>query len=560
MDLLVPIIKLAGGVGLFLFAMYLIEESLKNLSGRSFKLFLQRITKNSIGAVAGGAIVTGVLQSSSMVSLIVLAFVGAGVFTMKNALAIILGANLGTTLDSWVVALIGFKMNVEVLAYPAVFVGGLMLILFGKRKTVKYLSMFLLGFGLLFIGLSFMKTAMEAQVQTFDFKAYAHMSLAVFLFIGFVITLLVQSSSVTMALTLSALHSGAIEFPAATAIVLGSETGTTIKIILSAIGGNAAKKRVVLGNFIFNIVLTVLAFACLTPILNLITNVFNIKDPLIGLVTFSSLVNLLSVLIFLPLLQPFVQFLERFFKNTDAAFAAFIGHATTSEPETALDLYKRDVEYFMHNCMLLNLEQFDLDTSIMEAHDVFKALNDSRRFMSKTKDDKYAFLRQFQGELQSFYLELRAKLEDEENVQLNQLVSVARSAMYAVKSITDITGDISNLSHSSKDIKYDFFVQQKNEIKVLYAKMYAVLQQKEDPSFETMQMLFNTIATSYSLALSSFYKEAQRSPIEDIDMTIALNVNRELFTANKAMLMAVKDFSLNEKEALRFNELTTYKT
>ncbi len=560
MDLLVPIIKLAGGVGLFLFAIYLIEESLKNLSGRQFKLFLQRITKNSIGAVAGGAIVTGVLQSSSMVSLIVLAFVGAGVFTMKNALAIILGANLGTTLDSWVVALIGFKMNVEVLAYPAVFVGGLMLILFGKRKTVKYLSMFLLGFGLLFIGLSFMKTAMEAQVQTFDFKAYAHMSLAVFLLIGFVITLLVQSSSVTMALTLSALHSGAIEFPAATAIVLGSETGTTIKIILSAIGGNAAKKRVVLGNFIFNIVLTVLAFACLTPILNLITNVFNIKDPLIGLVTFSSLVNLLSVLIFLPLLQPFVQFLERFFKNTDAAFAAFIGHATTSEPETALDLYRRDVEYFMHNCMLLNLEQFDLDTSIMEAHDVFKALNDSRRFMSKTKDDKYAFLRQFQGELQSFYLELRAKLEDEENVQLNQLVSVARSAMYAVKSITDITGDISNLSHSSKDIKYDFFVQQKNEIKVLYAKMYAVLQQKEDPSFETMQMLFNTIATSYSLALSSFYKEAQRSPIEDIDMTIALNVNRELFTANKAMLMAVKDFSLNEKEALRFNELTTYKT
>lgn len=560
MDLLVPIIKLAGGVGLFLFAMYLIEESLKNLSGRQFKLFLQRITKNSIGAVAGGAIVTGVLQSSSMVSLIVLAFVGAGVFTMKNALAIILGANLGTTLDSWVVALIGFKMNVEVLAYPAVFVGGLMLILFGKRKTVKYLSMFLLGFGLLFIGLSFMKTAMEAQVQTFDFNAYAHMSLAVFLLIGFVITLLVQSSSVTMALTLSALHSGAIEFPAATAIVLGSETGTTIKIILSAIGGNAAKKRVVLGNFIFNIVLTVLAFACLTPILNLITNVFNIKDTLIGLVTFSSLVNLLSVLIFLPLLQPFVQFLERFFKNTDAAFAAFIGHATTSEPETALDLYRRDVEYFMHNCMLLNLEQFDLDTSIMEAHDVFKALNDSRRFMSKTKDDKYAFLRQFQGELQSFYLELRAKLEDEENVQLNQLVSVARSAMYAVKSIADITGDISNLSHSSKDIKYDFFVQQKNEIKVLYAKMYAVLQQKEDPSFETMQMLFNTIATSYSLALSSFYKEAQRSPIEDIDMTIALNVNRELFTANKAMLMAVKDFSLNEKEALRFNELTTYKT
>src|ERR1035437_9251848 len=96
MEMLMLIFKLSAGVGLFLFAMYLLEESLKNLSGRNFKLFLQRITKNRIGAVTGGAIVTGVLQSSSMVSLMVLAFVGAGVFTMNNAMAIILGANLGT--------------------------------------------------------------------------------------------------------------------------------------------------------------------------------------------------------------------------------------------------------------------------------------------------------------------------------------------------------------------------------------------------------------------------------------------------------------------------------
>ncbi|MEO6305419.1 MAG: Na/Pi symporter, partial [Bacteroidia bacterium] len=165
MDIYVQILKLCAGVGLFLFAMYLIEESLKNISGRNFKLFLQRITKNTWGAVAGGAIVTGILQSSSMVSLMVLAFVGAGVFTMKNALAIILGANLGTTLDSWLVATLGFKTNIEVVAYPAVFMGGLLLILFSKRKSIKYLSYFLFGFGLLFIGLSYMKTAMASQLQ-----------------------------------------------------------------------------------------------------------------------------------------------------------------------------------------------------------------------------------------------------------------------------------------------------------------------------------------------------------------------------------------------------------
>jgi hypothetical protein len=131
MDIFLLILKLCAGVGLFLFAMYLLEESLKNLSGRNFKIFLQRSTKNKLGAVAGGAIVTGVLQSSSMVSLMVLAFVGAGVFTMKSALAIILGANLGTTLDSWVVATLGFKTNIEVIAYPTIFIGGLLLIRHG---------------------------------------------------------------------------------------------------------------------------------------------------------------------------------------------------------------------------------------------------------------------------------------------------------------------------------------------------------------------------------------------------------------------------------------------
>src|SRR5687768_8102281 len=187
MDIISPLLRILSGIGLFLFAMYLIEQALKNLSGRRFKQFLKRISKHRVGAVAGGAVTTGILQSSSMVSVMVLAFVGTGVFTMRNAMAIILGANLGTTFDSWVVLLFGFKYEVEVIVYPVVFVGGLLLILFEKRKTLRYLAFFLLGFGLLFISLGIMKTAMQAEVKAFDFSSYAHMALPVFLLIGFVI-------------------------------------------------------------------------------------------------------------------------------------------------------------------------------------------------------------------------------------------------------------------------------------------------------------------------------------------------------------------------------------
>ena len=560
MDTFYHILKLSAGIGLFLFAMYLLEESLKNLSGRSFKLFLQRITKNKIGAVTGGAIVTGVLQSSSMVSFMVLAFVGAGVFTMRNAMAIILGANLGTTLDSWVVATLGFKMDIEVVSYPAVCAGGVLLILFGSQKTYRYISYFLFGFGLLFIGLSFMKTSMEAQVKVFDFSQYASMSLAVFLLIGFIITVLVQSSSVTMALTLSALHVGAISLPIAAAIILGSQTGTTIKIMLGAINGSASKKRIVLGNFLFNVFVTLFAYLLLSPILLLITDIFSVKDPLIGLVIFSSIINLGSIIIFLPLLDKFTHFLERFFKESDGSVTAFIGHATTAEPMTALDLFKRETNYFIHNSMLFNLELFKIDTHYISKNSDYKSINEKNKFFINTIEEKYDFLKQLQGELQVFYIELRPKLQSEEYSNVNQLISAVRSSLHSVKSVKDIGTNITNLRHSSKDIKYNFFIHHKQETEALYRQFNALITQEIPASFENLQDVFNIIESNYTSALNNFYTEAQNAALEKIDITTVINFNRELFTSNKAMLMSVKDFLLKEKQAQEFNEVPVYKT
>ncbi len=554
------IFKLIAGIGLFLFAMYLIEESLKQLSGRNFKLFLQRITKNRLGAAAGGAIITAALQSSSMVSLMVLAFVGAGVFTMKNAMAIILGANLGTTLDSWVVATLGFKVDIEVAAYPAVFIGGMLLILFGNRKIVKYISYFLFGFGLLFIGLSFMKTAMEGQVAAFDFSKYKELSLFVFLVIGFIITSLVQSSSVTMALTLSALNAGAIGFAPAAAIVLGSETGTTIKILVASIGGNASKKRVALGNLFFNVFLTILAFVLLKPIINLITGIFNITDPLIGLVTFSTLINLVSISIFLPLLSPFTTFLEIFFKGTDASAAAFIGKANLADPETALDLLHKEAEYFIHNSILFNLALFDIDIKLLCGRTDFKPLNDKKKFLSKSPDEKYEFLKQLQGELQAFYLALRAKVQDEKIVPLSQLISAVRSSLYSIKSMQDVARNIDDLRRSSIDIKFKFFAYHKESTENLYRQLGALMELRTKAELKEFQTIIYSIQEGYSSALDDFYKEVQGAPIESLDITTALNFNRELFTSNTAMLIAVKDFLLEAKEAEDFNRIMVYKT
>jgi phosphate:Na+ symporter len=553
------IFKLAAGIGMFLFAMYLLEESLKNLSGRKFKLFLQRAAKNRVSAAASGALVTGVLQSSSMVSLMVLAFVGAGVFTMKNAMAIIFGANLGTTLDSWLVATLGFKMDIQIIAYPIIFVGGLLLILFNHRKTFKYIAYFLLGFSLLFIGLSFMKTTMEGQVKAFDFSQYANMSLAVFLLIGFIITSLVQSSSVTMALTLSALHAGAVTFPAAAAIVLGAETGTTIKILLGSLGGNAAKKRVALGNLFYNIVLTIITFVLLNQLLLLITEGFGIKDPLIGLVTFSSIINLGGIILFLPFLNHFVKFLEKFFKETDNSAAYYLSNANPKEPETAIDLFKKETAYFIYNALQTNLAFFDLSSNQIEEL-AFKKINAKRKFDSKTTPEKYEFLKQHHGELQSFYLSMRSKVTSEQNAELSQLISAARSAMHAVKSLKDIESNINDLIRSSTDLKYKLYLVQKTATQQLYQQLTALLMSTSPPKFTELQQILLSIQDNYSQALTNFYKDAQVIKIEDLDITTVINFNRELFTSNKAIFMAIKDYLLQEKEAEKFNQIPVYKT
>lgn len=560
MEILISIFKLCGGIGLFLFAMHLIEESLKNLSGRSFKIFLQRITKNSVSAIAGGALVTAVLQSSSLVSLMVLAFVGAGVFTMKNAMAVILGANLGTTIDSWLVATLGFKVNIEVLAYPAVFVGGLMLILAGNKVSLKNISYFLLGFGLLFIGLSFMKTAMEAQVLAFDFTKYANVSLVIFLFIGFILTLLVQSSSVTMALTLSAMHAGAIAFTPAAAIVLGSETGTTLKIMLSSVGGNAAKKRVALGNILFNIFITAFAFLLLRKIISVITTTFGITDPLIGLVTFSTLVNLFAIIIFIPLLTPFTKLLERFFRDSDASTAAFIGNANIKEPETALDLFEMETKYFIHNSLLYNLELFKIDTESLEQRSEFHDINERKKYFSLSPQEKYEFLKLLQGEIQVFYLKLRNIVQNDRNGHLSQMISAVRGCMHAVKSMKDIQSNINDLSRSSKDIKFNFFVHHKDETEKLYLKLIDLIANEKKENFKQLQDIYDTIQNNYSSALNDFYTNAQQAAIDNNDITTAINFNRELFTSHKAMLIAIKDFVLEEKEAEDFNEVPVYRT
>ncbi|MGZ4034678.1 MAG: Na/Pi cotransporter family protein, partial [Bacteroidia bacterium] len=278
--------KLFAGLGMFLYGMLHLEDTMKQIEGRTFKLFLRDHTKNKLSAIFSGTIVTGILQSSSIVNLIVLSFVGAGLLSMRNALGVVIGANVGGTFNSWLVAMLGFKVDIGAFTLPIIGASGIGIILFRNKKTLYRISRFCMGFGLLFLGLDFMKESMDSLIREFDFTPYLNYNRIVFVLIGFIITALIQTSAATVVIVLSALYAKIITIEIAVSLVLGAELGTTVKILLGSIGGIAAKKRVAFGNIIFNIVTSLLGFIFMIPIIKFISNIIGLHDPLLILVSF----------------------------------------------------------------------------------------------------------------------------------------------------------------------------------------------------------------------------------------------------------------------------------
>lgn len=546
--------ELLAGIGLFLFAMHFLEISLKELSGRKFKLFLQKVASRPLSAVAGSALITGILQSSSMVSLMVLAFLGAGVFTLEQSLALILGANLGTTLDSWLIAVLGFQVNIEAAAFPAIFLGAILLLMSGKRKQYIPIAYFLLGFGLLFLSIHLMKNSMESVVEAFKIEEYINASPYLFLLIGFLITLLMQSSSVTMAIVLTAIHGGILPLEKAVYIVLGGETGTTIKIWLASLGGSSPKKQVAAGNFIFNLVLTLLTLFFMEDILRFILSVLGIQQPLIALVTFSSIINLAGILLFLPALKPFASLLVKIHPTTNHHRTGYLTVKENIDADTAAELLQKETGYFIYHTMLLNTKLLQISSEHLPVVEEYERKSQPFHLKDRNGEDHYHWIKELHGEIQAIYFRFTQRQLPADKNHLGLYISAIRNAMHAAKSIKDITDNISNLSRSSKTLKFDFFTSFQQEAEELNITLLSWLQKTEKPSYQEILTVSKSIEKNYSQILNRFYREAAGTSLTEIEITTLINYSRECFSANRSMLMAVKDLMLDEKEAASFNE------
>lgn len=538
--------EMLAGIGIFLLGMNFLEDTLKNLVGRSFKLFLRRQTTNKLKAIAGGVVLTGVLQSSSVVNLMVLAFVGAGVLTMQNALAVVLGANVGTTLTSWIVASLGFKFNIQSFALPIVGIAGIAMAMF-KQGRVHQWSKFTFGFGALFVGLGFIKTGFGDLVMHVDFSLFRDYPSILFVLIGFIITSLIQSSSATVAITLSALFANAITLYSAMAIVLGSEVGTTVKLLLASTNGIPAKKQVAFGNFMYNAFVIIIFLIILLPINYFITEIINIKDNVMALVFFQSGINIVGAIVFYPFLKFFGNFLENRFKD-DEEGSRFIRLVPASESEMALDALNKEAKWFIDHTI-----EFILESVGIENHR--RGKSEDTVFGGRSFSEKYDHLKRLYGEMHAYYILInKEELTVDEKERVDQVISCVRNTMFAAKSIKDSMVDINQFKNSSNDEKFRMYLQTRQSVKDFCDQLNLVLSSREVSQFEEIVRIYNGLQKDYTDKLSLFYK-GEYTQLTEVEISTLINFNRELYSTYKALIWAVKDYLLDKQQSIYFSEL-----
>ncbi|HKL59543.1 MAG TPA: Na/Pi cotransporter family protein [Sphaerochaeta sp.] len=376
MNILMTLFKIVGSLGLFLYGIKLLSEGLQKTAGNRMKAVLQLMTKNRFVSVITGIIITILIQSSSATTVMVVSFVNAGLMDLFQAIGVILGANIGTTFTGWLVAILGFTMDISTLALVAIAIGVPMM--FSKKSHIRDLADVTLGFGLLFLGLNFMQKSMpdlSGNVGALEFlSTFNKDSLLMILtcvLIGTAVTLVVQSSAAAMTMTLTMAFNGWLGITASAALILGSNIGTTITAYLASIGTSTTAKRAALAHIIFNVIGSFLAIIFLKPLL-LVVNALTLKDiyslppealaqqlPLF-LAMFHTVFNVTNTIIFFPFVRQYARLIEKMVPPKDeydegTYHFKYIGGTFIDSPELYMITIRDEIQKMANlACNMLN--------------------------------------------------------------------------------------------------------------------------------------------------------------------------------------------------------------
>ena len=569
---ILQIFTLLGALGMFLYGMNLMSSGLQKAAGDRLRGFLSAMTSNPFKRVMTGLGITAIIQSSSATTVMVVSFVNAGLLTLVQAIGVIMGANIGTTVTAWLVAWLGFKADISILAIPLMLFG--FLFSNSKKNQHKNIGELIVGFSLLFLGLSFMKESVPdlsetPQVLEFvkDWSSYGFTSVLIFLVFGTVLTLILQSSSATMAITLIMLSMGYIPFSMACAMVLGENIGTTITANIAASVGNTSAKRAAMSHTIFNVFGVIWALIFFQPFLSLVGIIiesfglpnpakegFSVSSPtspestaaLYGLSMLHTLFNTINTAILIGCTGLIEKAVVKIVKapanqEKDVFRLKYIEAGPLATPELATEQASNEIIHF--------------------AEISKKGLGYAREAINETNTDKFEELR---NKLVK-YEEISDRIEYEIAQFLNAVSSdeVSEKTSKEIKAMYKVIGELESLGDSGETIsrilsrrnihKKEFdadSIKKLNQMTDLVEKAYDVM-------IENLHLAFSgklvEIANAYAAEdrINTLRNNLRDAAIEDIDSNNKTYQSSVYFMDIISELERMGDFMINISQSLQ---------
>ena len=473
---------ISAGVAILLFGMIMLEEGFRVFTKGPLQNILKKATNKLYKSIGLGALVTAFIQSSSLVSVITISFISAGLISLAGGIGLIFGANIGTTATAWLVAGFGLKIKISALAMPMLVFG--IIFSFQKKLSLKGIGNVLAGLGFFFLGIHYMKEGFDVFKEYIDLTQYAvpgFLGVILYTGLGIVITTILQSSSATLALILTALAAGQIEYENALALAIGANIGTTITAILGSIGSNIAGKRLAGAHLVFNVITGVVALSFIYPLSNLVnylSNAFGISatDFTLKLALFHTIFNIIGVLIMIPFIKKLEKVLLRFFKekaDKDIDEPKYLNEAILEFPGSAISALINESKYLYKNAIFeivahgLNIHREDIKSDVKAKKIVKKSTKDMH---IDVENLYYKKVKTIYGEIIRYAAtaQKNLKLTEKQNNAITEIRIANRKMVEIIKDVRELNRNVAlslNLDNKYLLKEYDTF--RRKVIKVL---------------------------------------------------------------------------------------------
>ena len=360
-----------SGIAIFIIGMFFMQDGFKQLSGGILEKLLEKFTSNTLYAIATGFLSTSVVQSSTIITLIVVSFLSAELLTLVQAVGIVFGSNIGSTTTAWIVSSLGVDVKISTYAFPMLVFG--VVLRFFKSNGVKGTGNVLLGLGFIFLGISYMKDGFDIMKNSIDLASYAmegYLGIIVYILIGILITVVIQSSAATLAIVITALNADSITYVNAIALAIGANVGTTLTTILASFASNENGKRVALIHFLFNLIsatfITILIYQFIdltdfiAPFLGVSDNNYGMK-----LALFHTIFSVTGVILLTPAISLLVKLSEKLIqkKVSSASKPKYLNQSVLSNPDASLAALRKEIINLYENCQKAMLHALNIHTT-----------------------------------------------------------------------------------------------------------------------------------------------------------------------------------------------------